>query len=126
MAGPHNVTLTQSRTRRRLPIALHPDIAHVVGRAADCNTRIDEEGVLDRHALLYWNDAALWVEPLDDAPVLVNGREATDAVRLADGDWLAFGPAVHQVELGRPRRRRPRVEETVMLAMPIAGSGSKR
>ncbi len=47
--------------------------------------------VRPRHAHLFWRDRGLFVEPIADAPLRVNGVAVTTATALGDGDWITFG-----------------------------------
>ena len=63
----------------------------VIGRAGDCELRLEEEGVADRHAVIEERDGELWLTGLDDAgPTLLNGEEIR-AAALASGDEIRVG-----------------------------------
>jgi len=60
----------------------------VIGRADDCDLRLDREGVASHHAEIVHSDAALTLRRLDpDAEVLLNGR-AVETAELASGDEI--------------------------------------
>ena len=60
----------------------------VIGRADDCDLRLDREGVASHHAEIVHNDATLTLRRLDpDAEILLNGR-AVETAELASGDEI--------------------------------------
>ena len=60
----------------------------VIGRADDCDLRLDQEGVASHHAEIVQSDAALTLRRLDpDSEVLLNGR-AVETAELASGDEI--------------------------------------
>ncbi|MEJ2388869.1 MAG: ATP-binding cassette domain-containing protein [Chromatiaceae bacterium] len=83
-------------------VALVPDAEYLVGSDEGNPINLRGNGVLPSHAKLYLRDGALWVEPMADAPVLVNGAAVTAGVPVNPGDWMAFGSALVQVFLRDP------------------------
>jgi pSer/pThr/pTyr-binding forkhead associated (FHA) protein len=60
----------------------------VIGRADDCDLRLDQAGVAGRHAEITVNDSGLLLRRLDPkAEVLLNGR-AVESAELASGDEI--------------------------------------
>lgn len=59
-----------------------------IGRADDCEVRLDREGVAPRHAEIRQQDGGLTLSSLDSAhPVLLNGEPVASAA-LASGDEI--------------------------------------
>ena len=61
--------------------------------------RVCGAGVLSTHARFSLNGGVLWVTPLPQAALLVNGQPVVDSVPVHDGDWLVFGAAAFQIVL---------------------------
>lgn len=60
----------------------------VVGRADDCDLRLDQDGVAGRHAEILASDGHLFLRRLDpSAEILLNGR-AVEEAELASGDEI--------------------------------------
>lgn len=60
----------------------------VIGRADDCDLRLDQAGVAGRHAEITSNDSGLLLRRLDsEAEVLLNGQ-AVESAELASGDEI--------------------------------------
>jgi predicted component of type VI protein secretion system len=60
----------------------------MIGRADDCDLRLDQAGVAGRHAEITVNDSGLLLRRLDPkAEVLLNGR-AVESAELASGDEI--------------------------------------
>jgi len=60
----------------------------VIGRADDCDLRLQQEGVAGRHAEIVAHDGGLTVKRLDpSAEVLLNGL-AVESAELASGDEI--------------------------------------
>jgi len=60
----------------------------VIGRAGDCDLRLDQEGVAGRHAEIIQSDGGLTLRRLDpNAEVLLNGQRVETA-ELASGDEI--------------------------------------
>jgi pSer/pThr/pTyr-binding forkhead associated (FHA) protein len=63
----------------------------VIGRADDCDLRLDQDGVAGRHAVIEHRDGGLQLTGLDAAhPVLLNG-EAVQSAALGSGDEILLG-----------------------------------
>ncbi|MCE5334412.1 MAG: ATP-binding cassette domain-containing protein [Desulfobacteraceae bacterium] len=59
------------------------------------------EGILPKHARLFSTANGLQIEPMSDAAVSINGKDITAPAPVNDGDWLALGPIMFQVRLGK-------------------------
>ncbi len=86
----------------------------VVGRhplydGADCSVGSDDgqpicvngKGLAPCHARFLSSNGAVYVEPINAAPVRLNGQPISERAKVEDGDWLVFGTASFQVLLPR-------------------------
>jgi len=58
-------------------------------------------GVAPAHARFLSAHGTVYVEPIDAAPVVLNGQPISGRVKVEDGDWLVLGAASVQVLLPR-------------------------
>lgn len=95
------------------------DQVATVGRASDCQIRINVGSVSRNHARLFFEAGHFWVKDLDSANgTTVNGKKVRLQM-LADGDRLCFGEVKAQFRCGvRATGPAPLVED------PLAGKGS--
>lgn len=97
------------------------DQDYCVGSEESSQIRISGSKVQPKHARFRFRDAALWVEPVDAAPIMVNGTVVTDASAVGDGDWVAFGAALIQV-----RFTEAAAEMQTVQAQPALAVGSTK
>jgi predicted component of type VI protein secretion system len=80
-----------------------PAVAHV-GRAAECEIRLDDPGISRLHARFYTRGGRLWVEDLRSTNgVVVRGQRITEPTPLDDGDELqivGFDLTIERVSSG--------------------------
>ena len=62
---------------------------------------VSGKGVAPAHARFLSAHGTVYVEPIDAAPVVLNGQPISGRVKVEDGDWLVFGAASFQVLLPR-------------------------
>lgn len=73
-----------------------------VGRDTSCNLVIDAVEVADRHARILLTDSYdVFIQPVADATVAVNGKVVNDPVCISDGDWVVLGSVPYQISLDR-------------------------
>ena len=60
----------------------------LIGRADDCDLRVDQEGVASRHAEIVEEQGGLTLRSLDAASELVLNGEAVQEASLASGDEI--------------------------------------
>ena len=65
---------------------------HTLGTGSSCDVRLADDGVRPQHAVLHVRSDGSWVEGLDGARVVVDGRTAARH-GLADGSRLRLGTA---------------------------------
>ena len=74
----------------------------VIGRADDCDLRVDVDGVSPHHAEIVEQDGSLSLGSLDDAnPVILNGEPIAtaalasgDEIRIANCRWVLQAPGL--------------------------------
>ena len=85
----------------------------LIGRADDCQVRLDVDEVAPHHAQISTEDGELWLKVMQtDARVYINGAPATSVV-LASGDEIRIGPC--RLILQAPGLRPERVLQPVSM-----------
>ena len=91
-----------------------------IGRAADCDLRLEDAGVWEQHFCLHFKPAEgflLKSEP--NALVQVNGLPVSETL-LRNGDTLDIGAARIQFWLGSVRQSSPGLREALSWALILA------
>ena len=91
--------LVQAATRRQVRVPLEPDRPSIVGSGASADVRIEDGGLLPRHVQFARRHDEVIAQPVDAAPLTLNGRPLSEPVALASGDWLGLGSVLFQVRL---------------------------
>ncbi|RNE90766.1 FHA domain-containing protein [Marichromatium sp. AB31] len=78
-------------------LRLQPTADCVLGSAPECDVEIQGAEVRPRHARLFMQRGALFAEPIDGAPLMVNGRPVQGAVGVGQGDWIALAGVLVQL-----------------------------
>ena len=112
MSASH-VTLRRSTWGETLQVNL-TDRRCVVGNDPTADLSVAGADLTPKHARLFWDGNILQVEPIDGAPVAVNGKPASGPTTIAAGDWLALGATLFQVGIaaGQPAPSTPFVLST--------------
>lgn len=97
--APTIVEFKRPRGTRAVPVELASGRVLSIGSAASSEVVLDDAGVLPRHASIRWDDLGLWIEPVEDAPVKLNGRLLSGPARLDEGDWLMLGSSPYAVSV---------------------------
>lgn len=87
----------------------------VIGRADDCDLRLDQEGVAGRHAEISQTDGGLTLSRLDPAhEVLLNGQpveraklSSGDEIRVAQCRFVLQAPGLRPEKVLTPEATRP-------------------
>lgn len=103
-----SMLLVQAATRRQVRVQLEPDRPSIVGSGASADVRIEDGGLLPRHVQFARRHDEVIAQPVDAAPLTLNGRPVSEPVALASGDWLGLGSVLFQVRLGDAAVERPR------------------
>jgi predicted component of type VI protein secretion system len=88
----------------------------VIGRADDCDLRLDHDGVAGRHAEIRQADGGLTLSRLDPAhDVLLNGQpveradlSSGDEIRIAQCRFVLQAPGLRPAKVLTPEATRPR------------------
>lgn len=88
----------------------------VIGRADDCDLRLDHDGVAGRHAEISQADGGLMLSRLDPAhEVLLNGKpveradlSSGDEIRIAHCRFVLQAPGLRPAKVLTPEATRPR------------------
>lgn len=70
-----------------------------IGRAPECDIRLDQPEVADEHAIMFLSDDMLCVELLSDNMALLNGNEVSGKYWLRMDDLLVIGS--YRMDLAR-------------------------
>lgn len=70
---------------------------YVAGSNPACDLPLQGQDVKAEHARLSFTLDGLFVSPFADARITVNGHSAVGKTKLSDGDWLALGATLFQV-----------------------------
>lgn len=104
----------------RLWVARHFPVR--IGRAGDCDLRLEEEGVWDHHAELSLDpQEGFLLGTHADARALVNGQPV-QAARLRNGDSIHIGSVRMQFSMGTTHQRGVRLQEWFVWGLVTAVS----
>lgn len=81
------------------------------------------KGLAPCHARFLSSNGAVYVEPINAAPVRLNGQPISERAKVEDGDWLGFSVASLQVML--PRSAQPSREPSACESLGLQ-SGAQR
>jgi ABC-type multidrug transport system ATPase subunit len=87
-------TFTRSATTAALTLGKE----YSVGSGPACDLTLQGQDIRAQHAKLLFAPDGLFVSPVAEAQVSINGRPAANKERLADGDWLALGASLFQIK----------------------------
>ena len=93
------LALHSTRRGSKAVATLEVDRDYVIGSDASSDVIIDLEELRPRHARLLANPQGAFIEPLEGAPVTVNGSRVEQRTLLQDGDWLSLGGSPFQIRL---------------------------
>ncbi len=89
-------------TGKKISIIWTPNHQIVLGSRADI--LLEGDGVSVRHARVFGNVEDLQIEPIDNAPLTINGVSVHSSAPVSDGDWLALGSAFLQIRIRTDER----------------------
>lgn len=75
-----------------------------IGRAPDCDLRLEEDGVWERHATVRLEAKSFVVEPSADASLLINSERIQRPTPLRNGDVIGAGAAKLRFWLSETRQ----------------------
>jgi ABC transport system ATP-binding/permease protein len=85
------------RSEKGASINLAPNEERFLGNSGDIV--LTGGDVRARHARIFRQGQGLHIEPIDQAPLAINGKPVTRSTLLANGDWLACGSAFLQIKI---------------------------
>lgn len=91
--------LHSTRRGSKAVATLNVDRDYVIGSDTSSDVIIDIEELRPRHAKLLTDPQGAFIEPLEGAPVTVNGDRVEQRTQLQDGDWLSLGGSPFQIRL---------------------------
>jgi len=91
--------LHSTRRGSRAVATLEVDRDYVIGSDASSDVVIEQAQLRPRHARLLADPQGACIEPLEGAPVTVNGNRVQQRSLLQDGDWLSLGGTPFQIRL---------------------------
>jgi len=98
---------------KSLPI-MRADLPVRIGRAADCQLRLEEIGVWDYHVELDLDrDDSFLLRPASEASTLVNDEPLKERHKLANGDTIILGDTKVQFLIGPVRQQLSGTRETL-------------
>ncbi len=74
----------------------------LVGRGKEADLQVEEEGVLDEHCEIVVIDHKLYVRPVEDAPVWVDGKQVGTAVLSSESQFRVGGNIEFRASYRRP------------------------
>ena len=91
-----------------------------IGRAADCDLRLEEDGVWDRHAELRLSREEGFLLAVQAQTVLTVNNQPTQTARLRNGDLVQIGSVRLQFWLAPAQQRGLRLREWSVWALVAA------
>ena len=82
------------------------DLPIHIGRASDCQMRLKEKGIWDRHVELDLDrDGSFLLRPTSEGSTLINDEPLKEKHKLANGDIIILGDTKLQFFIGPARQR---------------------
>ena len=99
----------------RPPLSIgRADLPVRIGRAADCQLRLEVMGVWDHHVEMHLDCAeGFLLRPVSEASTLVNDEPLKTGQRLDNGDVISLGEVKVQFRIGPVRQLRLGAHETL-------------
>ena len=101
--------------KHRSPLSIeHTDLPVRIGRAADCQLRLEAMGVWDHHVELHLDRAeGFLLRPVSEASTLVNDEPLKTEQRLDNDDVISLGEIKVQFRIGPARHQRLGMQDTL-------------
>ena len=91
--------LHSTRRGSQAVATLEVDRDYLIGSDPSSDVVIDLQELRPRHARLLADPEGAFIEPLEGAPVTLNGSRVEGRTLLQDGDWLSLGGSPFQIRL---------------------------
>jgi ABC-type multidrug transport system ATPase subunit len=86
------------KTRQSLSYRLVSEC--ILGNSSDSDLTITDSNITAKHARIFvskLND--VFIEPIDNSPIALNGSVVTAPISIKDGDWIVLGSTPYQISL---------------------------
>ncbi|MDI1230916.1 MAG: ATP-binding cassette domain-containing protein [Methylobacter sp.] len=91
------IEFRSSFTRTRTALNLMVGQEYVAGSGDNNEIILQGQDVLGQHAKLTLSPEGLFVMPIKQSPISVNGHAISESTLLDDGDWLSLGSCLFQI-----------------------------
>lgn len=98
MSQQHIIEFRCSFTRAVSSTALITGKEYFLGSSRDCDLVLDGQDIAERHLTLTLDSDGLYVTPIAEAIVSVNGHSINQKTAITDGDWLSLGSSLFQLK----------------------------
>lgn len=97
MASQQTIEFRSSFTRMWTAVDLAVGQDYIAGSGDDNEIILQGQDVLGQHAKLTLSPDGLYVTPIKQSPISVNGHAISESTLLDDGDWLSLGSCLFQI-----------------------------
>ena len=97
MLQQQTIEFRSSFTRTRTAVNLTVDQEYVAGSSDDNEIILQGQDVLGQHAKLTLSPEGLYVTPIKQSLISVNGHAISGSTLVEDGDWLSLGSSLYQI-----------------------------
>lgn len=88
------------KTRQSINYRL--DSECILGSGEESDLTIDDSEIFSKHARIFLSKSFdVFIEPISDAPIALNGSVVKNPVSIKDGDWIVLGPTPYQISLDK-------------------------
>lgn len=101
------IELRSSYNREQKKIGLKQGKSYVLGSSDGNEIVLQGQDILPHHALLQLLPTGLYLEPIAQATVAINGTAINAASPLKNGDWLSLGSDLFQIGFSEPHAVAP-------------------
>jgi len=91
------VEFRTQRSKKGVSASLEQNEERFLGKSGDID--LSGSDIRPRHARLYLMGQTVHIDPIDRAPLSVNGKPVASATPLVNGDWVALGSTFVQIKV---------------------------
>lgn len=100
----HYIELKILLPKTRQSIGYHLISECVIGRSATNDLMIDDPAIASQHARIFVSELSdVFIVPIGDAVVALNGAVVQDPVCIKNGDWIVLGSTPYQISIDASR-----------------------
>jgi len=93
-----------------------------VGSSEKNDIVIDDPGITAQHARIFISNLSdVFIEPINDAVVALNGTVAENPVCIKDGDWVVLGTTPYQISIDTSRIIKPEPSDNQRKGFDLRG-----